>query len=205
VADVSVAVALRTRSLWLLVGSFFICGFTTVGLITTHLVPYLIDVGFSATTAADGAGLLGGMTVFGLLAIGAVGDRYHAHKGAVLAAVYFLRGLVFLVLVSVATALDIFVFAALYGFFYYGTVPLHTGLTADRFGKGNLTTLVGIQYAGHQVGGATAAVLAGWIFDVQGSYVVAHLLGMGLLILAAALIVAETRLGRPSAAEAAAD
>ena len=203
-ADVSVSDALRTRSLWLLIVSFFICGFTTVGLITTHLVPYLIDVGFSSKTAADGAGLLGGMTVFGLLALGALGDRFAAHKGPLLAAVYLLRGLVFLYLIAVATVVDIFVFAALYGFFYYGTVPLHTGITADRFGKRNLTTLVGIQYAGHQVGGATAAFLAGWVFDVQGSYLLAHLLGAGLLLAAAVFIVAETRVApRPSAGAAA--
>lgn len=189
--------AFRTRSLWILIGSFAICGFTTVGLITTHLIPYLIDVGFSASTAATGAGVLGGMTVFGLLLAGAIGDRYSTHKRPILASVYFLRGLTFLYLLVVTTVPQLLVFAAVFGLFYLGTIPLHTGLTADLFGKHNLTTLVGFQFAGHQIGGATAAFLAGWIFDVSGSYVFAHLLGVGLLVVAAGLVLAERHVSRP--------
>lgn len=192
----SVSAALRTRSMWILVLSFAICGFTTVGLITTHLVPYLLDVGFTASAAAEGAGVLGGMTVFGLLAAGAVGDRFSEHKRPVLASIYFLRGLTFLFLLTVTTAPELFLFAAMFGFFYLGTVPLHTGLTADLFGKRHLTTLVGFQFAGHQLGGATAAFLAGWIFDVQGSYRLAHLLGLSLLVVAAGLVMAERRVRR---------
>lgn len=192
--------ALRTRSLWILVGSFAICGFTTVGLITTHLVPYLVDVGFSSAAAAEGAGVLGGMTVFGLLAAGALGDRYSAHKRPLLSSIYFLRGLTFLFLLTVTSVPQLLAFAAVFGLFYLGTVPLHTGLTADLFGKQHLTTLVGVQFAGHQLGGATAAFVAGWIFDVQGSYRWAHLLGLGLLVVAAGLVLAEGRLHRTPAA-----
>lgn len=38
--------ALKTRDFWLLAGSFFVCGYTTVGLITTHLLPHSLEHGF---------------------------------------------------------------------------------------------------------------------------------------------------------------
>jgi MFS family permease len=189
--SVPVSTALRTPSLWLLVGTFAICGFTTVGLMTTHFVPYLVSIGFTESTAAQGAGVLGGMTVFGLLAMGAVGDRYDSKKRPLLASVYFFRGVTLLFLLAIATVVHIYAFAAVYGFLTLCTIPLHAGITADRFGPQNLTTLVGLQYAGHQVGGATAALAAGWIFETMGSYQWAYLLGVGLLMVAPVLVLGD--------------
>src|SRR5262249_27308690 len=34
--------ALRTRDFWLLAGSFFVCGYTSNGLIGTHLIPHAV-------------------------------------------------------------------------------------------------------------------------------------------------------------------
>ena len=47
--------ALRTTDFWLLAGSFFICGYTTNGLIGTHLIPHAIEHGFTTVTAASGS------------------------------------------------------------------------------------------------------------------------------------------------------
>ena len=44
--------ALRTLDFWLLAGSFFICGFTSNGLISVHLVPHAIEHGFTESVAA---------------------------------------------------------------------------------------------------------------------------------------------------------
>lgn len=195
-AGATVGEAVRSPSLWLLVGTFYICGFTTVGLMTTHFVPYLISIGFTESVAAQGAGVLGGTTVFGLLAMGVVGDRYAARKRWLLSGVYFFRGVTLLFLLAVATVLDMFVFATVYGFLTLCTIPLHAGITADRFGSTNLTTLLGIQYAGHQVGGATAALAGGWIFDTFGSYRWAHLLGFGLLMVAPVLVLGDRFVAR---------
>jgi predicted MFS family arabinose efflux permease len=158
---------------------------------TTHFVPYLVSIGFAESTAAQGAGVLGGMTVFGLLAMGTVGDRYDSKKRSLLASVYFFRGVTLLFLLAIATVVHIYAFAAVYGFLTLCTIPLHAGITAERFGPENLTTLVGLQYAGHQIGGATAALAAGWIFETLGSYRWAYLLGVGLLMVAPVLVLVD--------------
>src|SRR5215472_6522526 len=44
---VTVGEAMQVPAFWLLAGSFFVCGFTTGGLILTHLVPHAADHGVS--------------------------------------------------------------------------------------------------------------------------------------------------------------
>ena len=39
--------ATRTRDFWLLAGSFFVCGYTSNGIIGTHLIPHAVEHGFS--------------------------------------------------------------------------------------------------------------------------------------------------------------
>jgi MFS family permease len=189
----TISEALRAPALWLLVVTFFICGFTTIGLMTTHLVPYLLSVGFAESVAAQGAGIRGGMTVFGLISMGVVGDRLRPglQKRTLLAGIYLLRAVTLATLLFVSSVLGLFVFASVYGFLTLCTVPLHADITADAFGREHLTTLVGIQYAGHQVGGASAALAAGWIFDAMGSYRPAHLIGVGLLLVAPLLVLGD--------------
>ncbi|HEV8535880.1 MAG TPA: MFS transporter [Candidatus Limnocylindria bacterium] len=50
------AVAIRNRDFWLLAGSFFVCGYTSNGLVGTHLIPHAIEHGFSPDTAASAVG-----------------------------------------------------------------------------------------------------------------------------------------------------
>ena len=41
--------AVRSGEFWLLAATFAICGFTTMGLIGTHFVPYAVEHGFTGT------------------------------------------------------------------------------------------------------------------------------------------------------------
>ena len=79
------------RDFWLLLATFFICGFTTHGLIGTHLIPMCADYGIAAV---DAAGLLAMMGVFDLIGTTASGwltDRFDARM--LLFIYYGLRGL----------------------------------------------------------------------------------------------------------------
>src|SRR5206468_6683657 len=66
----------RLRDFWLLAGTYFICGASTNGLITTHLIPACVDHGL---TEVVGAGLLAGTGVFAFIggtASGWLSDRF---------------------------------------------------------------------------------------------------------------------------------
>ena len=91
--------AVRTRPFWLLAGSFFVCGYTTSGIIGTHLIPHALEHGFPEMVAAGALAVMGGMNVLGTLASGYICDRYGARLP--LALYYFFRGLSLIFLIWV--------------------------------------------------------------------------------------------------------
>ena len=88
--------ALRRREFWLLAGSFFVCGYTSNGLIGTHLIPHAVEHGFTEVAAAGAVALLGTLNIVGTLASGWLTDRYDNRK--LLAAYYGFRALSLLAL-----------------------------------------------------------------------------------------------------------
>jgi MFS family permease len=62
-------------SFWLLAGTFFICGWSTNGLIGTHFIPAAHDHGMPPTTAAGLLALIGIFDIAGTVASGWLTDR----------------------------------------------------------------------------------------------------------------------------------
>jgi len=50
------------------------------------------------------------------------------------------------------------------------TMPLRPALQADYFGTDNYGTIMGLMMLVSMVGGLASPIVAGWIFDVTGSY-----------------------------------
>ena len=71
----TLAFAAKTRAFWLLAGTFFICGWTTNGIISTHFVPAAHDHGMGATTAASLLAIVGIFDIIGTLGSGWLTDR----------------------------------------------------------------------------------------------------------------------------------
>jgi hypothetical protein len=53
--------AVRVPEFWLLAGSFFVCGATSVGIIGTHFIPHAEDHGIREVTAAGALAILGAL------------------------------------------------------------------------------------------------------------------------------------------------
>jgi OFA family oxalate/formate antiporter-like MFS transporter len=81
----------------------------------------------------------------------------------------------------------ILVFVAVYGFCYGSKVPLIPALIRFYFGTKSLGQLIGFIHAISLSGGAIGPLLAGYIVDVTGSYVLAFLTGAIFLVLASFL------------------
>ncbi len=180
--------ALGARPFWMLVASFFACGFS-MNLLGTHGVPMLEHHGFPAVTAAFGIGLIGLISVFGSLAIGAASDRLG--RNVFLALIYAVRGLGFLALVFVGREWELYAVAAVGGLVWAGSSAMTSAMTADLFGARSVGTLFGLIYLGHQVGAAAGSYLGGWGFDTYGSYLMPFALTSAIL-LAAAYIALRT-------------
>lgn len=193
----SLSEVLRGSTLWLLSGSFFVCGFTTIGLIGTHLIPHAIERGIPQLAAATAVGIMGGASFVGTTFAGWLVDRIDARK--VLAAAYALRGLSLFILPYVFEPWGLFVFAVMYGLDWFATGPATTAIIANSFGQERVGTLFGLVFACHQLGGALSAVGGGWARVQFGDYEYAFLAGAILGLIAAGLsLLIRRRTGRQS-------
>jgi MFS family permease len=177
--------ALRTADFWLLACSFFICGFTTTGLIGTHLIPHALEHGFSESVAAGSLAVLGAMNVVGTTASGYLTDRYNPRL--LLMLYYGFRAVSLVFLPFAVDNLSLTVFAVLFGLDYIATVPPTVALTADRFGRASVGTLFGWIFCAHQVGAAVSSYGGGLARVWFGDYQLAFLAAGGLAFVAAAL------------------
>lgn len=160
--------AARTSDFWLLAGSFFICGYTSNGLIGTHLIPHAVEHGFSEITAAGAVALMGTMNIVGTMASGWLTDRYDNRR--LLAAYYGFRALSIAALPFVLEVPQLLLFAVVYGLDWIATVPPTVNLAARRFGRASLGTIYGWIFCSHMVGAALAAWLGGVFRDALGDY-----------------------------------
>ena len=184
---VTVAEATQVPAFWLLVATFFVCGYTTWGVIT-HLAPHAAEHGFSPMQAAEALGVMGAMNIVGTIGSGWLCDRFG--RKLPLATYYGLRGLTLLFLPYVTDMPSMLLFAAIFGLNFISTVPATTAITANVFGRRSVGVLSGwIQFA-HQVGGALGVAVAGWVFDGTGSYRWAFIAAALLAFLATALSLA---------------
>lgn len=160
--------AVRTTDFWLLAGSFFICGYTSNGLVGTHLIPHAVEHGFTAVTAASAVGVMGAMNIAGTLSSGWLSDRFDNRK--LLAGFYAFRALSLAALPLVIESRGLYLFAIVYGLDWIATVPPTANLTAKIFGRASLGTLYGWIFFSHMVGAAIAAYLGGFFHEVLGDY-----------------------------------
>lgn len=177
------ASAFRTRAFWKLSGSFFVCGFTSL-LVTTHLAAHATDMGYSQVNAAFALALLGGVNFIGVIGLGSISDKIG--RRLPLSAVYFVRGLSFLLLLNQGNVIFLYLFALVFGLSWMATVPLTSAMVGDIFGPAYLGTIFGAVSFSHQVGGALGSFLAGLAFDLGGSYRAAFMMALALCMAASA-------------------
>ncbi|HEV8470909.1 MAG TPA: MFS transporter [Candidatus Limnocylindria bacterium] len=193
--------AMHTRDFWLLAASFFVCGYTSNGLVGTHLIPHAVEHGFTEVMAASAVALLGSMNIVGTLASGWLTDRYDNRK--LLAAYYGFRALSLFALPIIYDVRWLFLFAFVYGLDWIATVPPTANLVATIYGRASLGTIYGWIFFSHMVGAAIAAFAGGFFRDLLGDY---HLMFvsagiMGFIAVSLALRIstsAVTRMPAPA-------
>ncbi len=191
----TLAAAARTRTFWLLFSTFFICGFTANGLVGTHLIAYCGDHGIPEVAAAGLLATMGLFDLIGTTASGWLTDRFDPRK--LLLVYYAVRGLSLLYLpYSGFGGWTLGVFAVLYGLDWIATVPPTAKLANEAFGDRAGPIVFGWVLAGHQVGAAAAAFMAGLVRQAQGDYTDAFLASGLTALVAAGLAMMINRRGR---------
>jgi len=179
--------ASKTRMFWVLFGSFFVCGFTTNGLVGTHLISLCADHGLAEVSAGGLMAVMGAFDLVGTTLSGWLTDRYDSRK--LLFVYYGLRGLSLIYLpFSDFSLWSLGLFAVFYGLDWIATVPPTLRLATQAFGPTKAPIVYGWIAAGHQLGAASAAFLAGSIRQAQGQYLDAFIIA-GVAAVGAAILV----------------
>ena len=164
----AIKTAFSDRSYTLLFFGFFVCGFH-VQFIQTHLPAYITDEGLAPIIGAWSLALIGLFNIGGSFFSGWSGQIYSKPK--LLAAIYASRAAVIaLFIFTPLSGTSVLVFSAAMGILWLSTVPLTTGLIAQTQGLKFLSTLAGLVFFSHQVGGFLGAWLGGRLYDLTGNY-----------------------------------
>ena len=155
----------------------------------THIVIFATDVGYSAMIGASFVSVCGAVNLVGVLVTGYMSDRYARKK--VLSLTHAIRCVSFLVVVGYLL-LDngglwlLYLAMALFGFSWFTTAPLASGLVADLFGQHRMGTILGMILSCHIIVMAVGAYAGGITFELTDSYFLVFLCQGILEFLAAA-------------------
>jgi predicted MFS family arabinose efflux permease len=177
--------ALRTGVFWRLGLGFFACGFT-MSFASTHFVPFAMDMGIEPMAAANALGMVGACALAGGLTAGYLGDRFNRKN--VLATVYLLRGLSFVVLLQARDLPTLYVGSFLLGISWTSTGALSSAISADSFGLKHLGSIFGTMYTIMPIGSGIGAYLGGLIYEARHGYEVSLILSAAAGLIAAVVV-----------------
>lgn len=163
----------------------------SIVMIGSHLAPMAIGWRVSQTQAATLLGLYAGMAVIGSPLFGWVGDRIGGRAVLVLLAVDL--AILFALLLLHPSYPLLLVFAALMGL-HIASVPASFALAiSEQFGAESFARAYGISQFVNLPFSFGSVPLAAWIFERTGSYADALILHVGVLLLAAVLVLTIRR------------
>jgi len=160
---------LVNRTFLLLLGAFTLCGFTTAGVIDVYFIPYAMACGFtlvegSVAYGAHGLGNLAGVVLFSWMAD-------HVHRPRLLAGMFFLRALTFVLLLFIAADISVmFTFAVIFGILNFATFPVIANIVATHISVRIIGLTLGLLFGGHSLGAAVGVSIGGWMFDLTAKY-----------------------------------
>ncbi|MFN4310339.1 MAG: MFS transporter [Ferrovibrio sp.] len=166
-AGMELRAVLRHRAFWLLYAAGALnCVGTFVPFV--HLAPFAMDQDLSRSEGVWLVGLIGVGSTLGRFVLGGVADRIG--RGRSLSLVMLLSGVALFYWIVAQGFLALAVFALAFGLFYGGFVALIPAFTADLFGLRAMSAVLGVLYTSVAAGTLLGPTLAGWVFDVTGSY-----------------------------------
>ncbi|MBA7683618.1 L-lactate transporter [subsurface metagenome] len=151
-----------------------------------HIVPHATDLGTSAMIAANILAVVGGLSIVGRVGIGAISDRV-GRKPSLIMGFALLAVALFWVMIAKEIWM-LYIFAIIFGFSTGGLIALEPSVTAELFGMKAHGAILGTIVFGATTGGAFGSILAGYIFDITGSYYIAFLVSAVLTIASLILI-----------------
>jgi MFS family permease len=176
--------AIRSRPFIILWVSSFVLSFPLF-VPFVHLVPYMMDLGYAKTSAVFVTSLIGVGSIAGRFLMGGLADRLGRRESLI--GMFVGLALMFGLWLVADSIWLLAVFTLVYGACYGGYVALVPAVTIDYLGGRNAGAIIGTLYTSVAIGTLFGPPLAGYAFDLWGSYRIALYAGLALLLLATAI------------------
>jgi sugar phosphate permease len=163
----SLKAAVRTSLFWMICATYVIQGFCVLS-VMTHIVPHAISIGIAGASAASIISFVGVGGIIGRIVMSGISDRISVKTS--LAINFAVLLLAVLWLLKADQVWMFYLFGALFGFGYGGTVGLQAIVAAEMFGLAAMGSLIGMLTFSVSFGGTIGPAVTGYIFDVTGSY-----------------------------------
>lgn len=169
--------ALRTPAFWALFGVMFVTSLSTYA-VNVQIVAYLVGIGYTPLKAASIYGLVGMLSVVGMLGAGVAAGRFGERAVATFAYACSIAGIAALSLLqSTPSQVLLGAFVALFGSVAGSRGPLVAVLSARLFSGGGMGAIYGAIVLGLGLGGAAGSWGAGALHDLTGGYGAGFALG----------------------------
>ncbi len=168
----SLSEAVRTRQFWTACAILFCFGFSMFA-VMVHIVAHATEVGISAATAANILATIGGLSIVGRVVLGSATDRIGSRQVLIIGFILIAAALLWLMPATQVWVL--YIFAIAFGFAQGGMGASESPLVAWLFGLRAHGLIFGVTAIGFSTGAAISPFLAGYIFDVTGTYKMALL------------------------------
>ena len=161
-----------TRQFWMVSIVFFSLGYSIFA-VTVHIVPHIIDLRISATTAAIILAVSGGMQVVGGILLGGIADKIGNRRVLVIG--FVLLAVAMFWLLPIRSVWMFYLFAVIYGMGVNGGGIMEPIIVAELFGMKSHGLILGVVSFVFTIGGAVGPLVTGFLFDLTGNYQTAFL------------------------------
>ena len=159
---------MRTPVFWLLSMGHSMA-LLTVGAVSLHLVPHIMEsVGLTITAASGAVSVMTLFNILGQVGGGFLGDRFS--KRMLCAIAMLMHGSALLILAYATTIMPVFIFAVLHGTAWGLRGPMMTTIRADYFGRASFATIMGFSSLVVMVGMTGGPLFAGYMADIFDGY-----------------------------------
>ncbi len=177
--------AISTPFYWIMY-IMFALAFITFLIIVTQFYNFEIDLNISAIAAAGPPAAIGLGSIVGRTILTSLLSEVLDYR-KVLVFCLFAQGSSIFLLLSFDQIWAFYLFGLLFGFFYSGCIPIFPTVLARFFGLKAMGTIYGIFGTSYSIAAIGAPILAGYVFDITGSYYYPFLFAIGCAYLAALL------------------
>ena len=174
--SMTLAEATRTAPFWLIVAVYFFGNLCSQTLLV-HQVVYLVDHGLAAIVAASVVSVVGLSSIIGKIGGGWLSDRIDRELVVVAGIAIMVTSVGALAALGAAPSRwGAYGFAVLLGLGYSVIAALIPAMVGDRFSGPHFGSIIAVGMIGSSMGSALGPWLAGYLFDLTGSYALPFLI-----------------------------